>query len=493
MARVQLYQTGNLANQAVGTPGVDPTGETIAEAGRTITEASRDYLKAETAKLKIANNIQAEVEKIKFENAIYEDIESRKQDVGNINNPYGLAESVYGSTEAGIQSYAKNISDPRVKQIFLEKTSVLPGQVQRSTQEWASRQTVTNAFVNVKEGIDAIGQQAAKMTDQNGFLGSLAQVDALITNAIPVIGVDKSYELRKYAKGQIAENFIYSKIDQSPETIKAYLNNGVFNGVLDEKEQSSVLRTAESIAKRNKRLQDDAIYAGVSVDGQQVAQKIYQGTASLTDVNNYIYGLKAKGVRPNSKEMQTALKMREDVIDRGGLEYASTDTYEALNIIEARMSAIEKKGKGDKASYRLKNSTLNELTEIQNELYVNGVYLSKATYDKYQQRINAAWAKHVSNNPYAKKPLKIFGMETPFKTREALDEYNNALKQGYEYLDQVYSGNKKMANMAKAEFSFQFNSTYDLYRNEAKARGVKWDVNNVYRSAISRAKILVGD
>ena len=84
-------------------------------------------------------------------------------------------------------------------------------------------------------------------------------------------------------------------------------------------------------------------------------------------------------------------------------------------------------------------------------------------------------------------------METPFKTREALDEYNNALKQGYEYLDQVYSGNKKMANMAKAEFSFQFNSTYDLYRNEAKARGVKWDVNNVYRSAISRAKILVGD
>lgn len=94
MVKVGLYEARGLAKQAVGTPGIDKTGAIVENFGGDLLKATDDYIRAENAKIKIADNILAETEKIKWENELFNQVEQAKQDPDNINNPMGLADSI---------------------------------------------------------------------------------------------------------------------------------------------------------------------------------------------------------------------------------------------------------------------------------------------------------------------------------------------------------------------------------------------------------------
>lgn len=95
--------------------------------------------------------------------------------------------------------------------MFLQKSVSTIDQAQTAMRRWASDQITTNAFISVKEGIDAIRMQAGKMKDPAGFNGLMSQGEALIVNAAPVIGAGNAYKLRTEMRKGIAEDFIYSK------------------------------------------------------------------------------------------------------------------------------------------------------------------------------------------------------------------------------------------------------------------------------------------
>lgn len=459
MVRVGLYEARGLAKQAVGTPGIDKTGDIIQSTGQDILSETQRYIQAENAKIKIADNILAETEKIKWENELFNQVEQAKQDPNNINNPYGLADSIFNTAQSSAQSYAKNISNPRARELFLEKSASTVGQAQSAVRKWASDQTVTNAFISVKEGVDAIQSQAAKVKDKAGFQGILSQGEALITNSAPVIGTENAYRLRQELRKGAAENFIYSKIDSAPATVKAYLDSGMFEGIYDEKDKAMIRHTADSIIKRN-TVQKKAAAAVQSTNNYQTLLNMaYSGNIPLKQINDEIRRARLSGVRRDSKQMRNLMRMRDAVIQHGGYKYATSDSIAALDKIDAAFGLITNSGTKKDPEYKLKNATLNQLQEMQDILDENGIFLTESTLKKKYQILNDAWENHVSGNPHVSKKIGIF------QTKGfPVDEYNKGLLAGYKYIDTNYKGERR--NQAKRVFSQTYNKYYDYERKQ---------------------------
>lgn len=459
MVKVGLYEARGLAKQAVGTPGIDKTGAIVENFGGDLLKATDNYIQAENAKIKIANNILAETEKIKWENELFNQVEQAKQDPNNINNPMGLADSIFNTAQNSASSYAKTISNPRAREMFLQKSVSTIDQAQTAMRRWASDQITTNAFISVKEGIDAIRMQAGKMKDPAGFNGLMSQGEALIVNAAPVIGAGNAYKLRTEMRKGIAEDFIYSKIDSSPNTVKAYLQSGMFDGIYDEKEKLRIEKTADSLIKRNE-VKQKAATAVQATDGYQtLLNKAYSGNISLMEVNSEIRRARINGVRKDSKQMQNLIRLRDAVVSTGGYRYATSDSLGAINQIDKVFGLIENTGTSKDPNYKLKNATLNQLQEMQDILDENSIYLTESTLKKKYEVLNQAWENHVKNNQYVSKKIGIF------QTKGfPVDEYNTGLRDGYKYCNTNYKGDR--ANQAKRIFSQTYNLYYDYERKQ---------------------------
>jgi len=497
MAKIDLYNARGLAKQAVGTPGVDTTGEEITQLGSSITKATNQYIAAETEKLRIANNIQGEVEKLKFENELYNKFEQDKQNVDNINNPYGLADSSYSTAETMAQDYAKGISNPYVREVFQQKASLIPGQAQKQMTQWAGKQTTTNALVSVKEGMDGIISQASKMQDLNGYMGSLAQGEALITNAMPVIGVDNAYQLRQQLRKGAAESFLYPKMDNSPGTVKAYIESGKFDDIFDGKDKAQLLHTCDTIEKRNVKQQQSASRASSLASGQAVMAKLHGGQATLSDVNSYIYELQQQGVTNNSKSMKNAIAMRKALIENGNVGYAATNRAQATDMLDNRFSILSNKESKTKVTW-------DELDDLQDMLYTNGTLLTQATYRSYQNKINEAATDLVKRNPYAKAATKALSYSENPKTGQFDNQKpksqnlkmgntirDEAVRTGYQYIESELKkrgANKEQLNTAKGRFRTIFDQSYEgAYEKSMRQRGV-WDIVT-YRDWAARQTI----
>lgn len=495
MARINLYNANSLANQAVGTPGVDPTGETLMNIGSTITNATNTYIKAEAEKLDIANNIQAEVEKIKYESELYRTIEEQKQIKENIDNPYDYADTVYSTAELAAEEYAKGITNPQVRQRFEQKVATIPASAQKSATKWASDQTVTNTFVSVKEGLDHITMQAKNMTDLNGFNGCLAQGEALIANSVGVLGPEKAYALRQQMRKDIAENFIYSKIEMAPSTVKSYLESGNFDGIYDEKEKLSISKTCETIGKRNIAQQEGASHASTLAYGQNIMSSLSSGKATLSDVNGYINQLKSNGVSSNSKAMKTALAMRKTLIEKGGIKYAATNQSDALFKVETAFSSLPPIGKeSDRENIKWgKDVTWEKINDLQDVLFNNAAMLTSSTYKAKQDILNNYALRLEENNPYAAAATKalsyhedpVTGKQTKRPKAQDLGLGSNireeAVRMGNERLStELKKRGKSQQEILRAQAKFRtvFDRNYEAAYEKAirRYKGAPWDV-----------------
>ena len=248
MGKVQLYERRSLDSSLVGTPGVSNAGNDIMAMGEEVAQLTQQKIKIENEKIAIADNIEAEKYRIQYENELYKRNEKAKQD--NVNNPYAVADTAYEMGLAYADEVASGIGNPRVKEKFLSKAQKSAEQVQDKSREWASRTTAENAFVNTGESLELLTAQAGVIKDTSDLEGLLDSAERLAFNSAGVIGVERAHKLYETAKKSIYENFAYSNIDRNPHSVKALVDSGMFDGVLDEKEQLSLKSSADALARK---------------------------------------------------------------------------------------------------------------------------------------------------------------------------------------------------------------------------------------------------
>lgn len=407
-----LYSRGSLASGAVGVPNVADPSKYLYAAGQDMLQASETFFKAEAAKRKIAEDIAAEKYKIQWEHEYFTELEKQKQQ--SQEDPYGLVDRAYGIGEKSISSFANGISNPKVRDAFNKKAVTSLGSAQTMIRNWASNQTVDNAYSDTEQALATLYQQAGAMTTPEEFGMLRNQGESLINSAVPVIGIEGADKLRKEMGKQMAENFIYAKIDSNPWVIKKYVDSGMFNDIYDEKEQYTIRHTADLIAKRNEQEQKEAAAAKAGRDFQNLVDKVVKGELTLFEINNMIDDEKRVGGKGKGQRLANLQLLRETAIRTERYPNARVSSADALQAVRDSFSVVTRKTKKEtkdgvttktgKDEYFIKGGvTFEQLHQIQDTLDSNAIYLTDKTRATQYQIMDQLWDDYLEGNKYHKK------------------------------------------------------------------------------------------
>lgn len=368
MGKVQLYERRSLDSSLVGTPEVSNAGNDIMAIGEEVAQLTQQKIKIENAKIAIADNIEAEKYRIQYENELYKRNEKAKQD--NVNNPYAVADTAYEMGLAYADEVASSIGNPRVKEKFLSKAQKSAEQVQDKSREWASRTTAENAFVNTGESLELLTAQAGVIKDTSDLEGLLDSAERLAFNSAGVIGVERAHKLYETAKKSIYENFAYSNIDRNPHSVKALVDSGMFDGVLDEKEQLSLKSSADALA-RKRELEVQRQNKSARIDTISVLyDKEAQGKLTLAEVNNAIIAFQNSGAGVG--EIKSLLAIKKSLLHGNGGGGGKPGKSKYRNKEEATIALTERylqvfTDVGVKGEV-YEDAALSDLSELQNDI-----------------------------------------------------------------------------------------------------------------------------
>lgn len=473
MAKIKLYNANNIVSTAVGTPGVNNLGSSLQDLAQNAQAATKKKIMAENAKIKIADNMEAEKNKIQWENNFYNNIEEQKKQKINLDDPYGLADTVLDQGQQSVEEYAQNITNPRVRDMFLQKSQSTIASAQKSMRNWASDQTTTNSFLSIQDSLAGMYIQAEKVGNIGGYNGLLSQGEAMIANAAPVIGLENAAKLRKQMRNEITKNFIYSQVDSAPGTVKKYIFGGVFDGALDAEDKRNLIHSVDALMKRNETQQKTASALGTHVLVNEMRFAEAEGTLTLKQVDNAILQAKNNGARQKDIDKLYSWKRRflEEGTTPSGTLYPKNDTPSAVNRITDDLGYITGFTQAGKVSAKGikvdKETTLNRLQKSQDLLDENRENLSKKSAEKFQNIINHGWMVYTDKNKYASKYSKILG-----RHGYNMNEFNQGLTALQTNADKMYQV-KTDRQRAKALSIQYYNKYYDTARkmkgfNQAK-------------------------
>ena len=461
-----LYQRGSLASGAVGVPDVADPSKYMYAAGEELLKAGETYFKAEAAKRKISEDIAAEKYKIQWEHEYFKELENQKQ--LSQEDPYGLADKTFSMGEESISSFAKNIKNPRVRDAFNKKTTASLGSAQQMMRDWASNQTVANAYRDVEDSLATLYQQAGNMNNPEQFGMLRNQAESLIYNATPIIGTKGAEKMKKEMGKQMGENFIYAKIDDNPAAVKGFVNSGMFDDIFDEKEKYAILNTADLIAKRNQREREEAAEARAGKEFQVLVDKAVTGELTLLEINRLIDREKTIKGKGTAQRLANLKMLREKAIASGQYEKARLIPSEARQEVDNLFAPVKEtnrrkseKGKTTRTGetdYNLKGATFEQLLEMQRTLDYNAVELTTEHRKKRYETMEQLWDDYfdsTGNRYHVKNEKKL-----PYD----IYQYNVGLNDIYEYIDKTVPA-KERENWKK-QIAEGYSKRYEKYVRE---------------------------
>lgn len=458
-----LYSRGSLASGAVGVPDVADPSKYLYATGQDMLQASETFFKAEATKRKIAEDIAAEKYKIQWEHEYYTELEKQKQQ--SQEDPYGLADKAYGMGEKSISFFANNISNPKVRDAFNKKAVSSLGSAQTMVRNWASKQTVDNAYSDTEQALATLYQQAGVMTTPEEFGMLRNQGESLINSAVPIIGIEGADKLRKEMGKQMAENFIYAKIDNNPWTVKKYVDSGMFDDIYDEKELHSINDTARQIIKRNEQEQKEAAEAKAGRDFQILVDKALSGELSLLEINRMIDRERAIKGKGTGQRLSNYMRLKEVAIGTGLYENAQLIPAEAKREVDKIFAPVKettkrksKEGKTSKTGeidYSLKGATYERLVKMQKTLDYNATALTTEFRKMKYETMEQLWDDYFEStgNRYHVKSEKNRSYDIYL--------YNDGLNSVYNYIDKTVPSKER--DNWKKQVAEEYSKRYEGY------------------------------
>jgi hypothetical protein len=480
MARIQLYDR-NIPSALVGTPGVTRAGSELMSISQDIASLTADQIKLDAAKIEIADNIEAEKYRIEFENQYYQKMEDAKQE--GIQNPYGVADQAYSIGSDYASDMAQEISNPRVRDIFLGKAQNSLESYQGKIRGWASKTTTDNAYINLSNSMELLETQAGSIKNASDLEGLVNSAEELAFNSAAVVGVERANKVFEATRKGIYENFAYSNIDANPNAVKVMVDKGVFNGVLDEKEQLSLKNSADSlIRKREAEIKRQNASAHIDTIAT-LYEKEMQGTLTLKEVDTAIAAFKQTGAGiGNLKSLYSIKKslLGDDGSSssgsgrrsggsgggsRGGRGASTKVSYREqvdtmVDISNKYLAIFDKTGAGGTIKKKAAGYvTLGDLSKLQNEIVsaVEAKKLDKATGNAMIKNIiRGKQALSGTNRSVTSRP--------GFFKRETKDVpiaiYNEGMRSIYSWADRNIP-NANLRNEFKYEALTSFAMQYD--------------------------------
>lgn len=354
--RIPLYNRGALARESGGDVNVPDTAgdftrvsnmlfntaeQNIAADNRRYAQLEAARLKAEKEKRAMSDDIAAERALLDWENSAYQALEQQKQQ--NFANPWSVYDGIDGRINESIDSYASQIANPDVADKFRKRAATSTRAIQNNVRTWATNQDSQNIMTNLQSGLESLYTRAGNAASLNEVAGLISQSDSFTLNAASAIGPEQAKKMADSARRQIAENFIYSRIDNSPNEIASYINGGVFDGIFDDKEQHTILGNAQRIIEKRQREADDAAEALSNWALNDTLIKARTGALSLQDINKMIAAEKRMGGKGTDKRMAVYKRAREAILSSGRYPYAKTSQNEALVAINEAFSDVTRK------------------------------------------------------------------------------------------------------------------------------------------------------
>lgn len=477
MARIQLYDR-NLPSALVGTPGVTRAGSELMSISQDIASLTADQKKLDAAKIEIADNIEAEKYRIEFENQYYQKMENAKQE--GIQNPYGVVDQAYNIGSSYASDMAQEISNLRVRDMFLGKAQKSLESYQGKIRDWASKTTTDNAYINLSNSMELLETQAGSIKNASDLEGLVASAEELAFNSAGVVGIDKANKVFEATRKGIYGNFAYSNIDANPNAVKVMVDKGVFNGVLDEKEQLSLKNSADSlIRKREAEIKRQNASAHIDTIAT-LYEKEMQGTLTLKEVDNAIATFKQTGAGVGNLKSLYSIKKsllgddggsssgsgrRSSGRSGGGRGTSTKVSYREqvdtmVDISNKYLAIFDKTGAGGTIKKKAAGYvTLGDLSKLQNEIVsaVEAKRLDKATGNAMIKNIiRGKQALSGTNRSVTSRP-GFFKKETK---DVPIAIYNEGMRSIYSWADRNIP-NANLRNEFKYEALTSFAMQYD--------------------------------
>ena len=310
MGKVNLYERQSLDSSLVGTPGIMTAGNDLMDMAGDAAKLTQQGIALQTAKIEVADNIEAEKHRIGFENELYKQSEDAKQK--SINNPYDFSDGAYDMGMSLASKTASQITNPRVRDKFLEKSQSSIESFQNQAKTWAEKTTADNAYINLSDSMDSIESQAGQIRNVTDIVGLVNSAKRLAVQSATVVGVERANKVFEATQKGIYQNFAYSRIDNAPGTIKQLVDSGVFNGVMDEKEQLALKNTATGLIRKRElevqRANRSAHISSIST----LYDKEANGTLTVAEVNNAISQFQRSGAGVG--EIKSLLAIKKSLI-----------------------------------------------------------------------------------------------------------------------------------------------------------------------------------
>lgn len=478
MGKIRLYERQRLASSAVGTPGVSDAGDDIVRMGDREAALVAEQVKIEAAKIEIADNIEAEKYRIQFENQYYQNLEKSKQD--NISNPFSVPQNAYEQGTSLASSMSQEIANPRVKEMFLSKAQKSVESFQPKLRDWASRTTTENAFVSLSDSMEALEAQAGQIRNASDIPDLVNSAEQLALNSATVVGVERANRVFEATRKGIYENFAYSTIDQNPQAVKTMVDRGVFNGVLDEKEQLQLKKSADSLIKKREseiKLQNRSSHLDTVA---ALYEKEAAGSLTLKEVDNAIATFKRTGA--GLGDLRSLYSIRKSLLGGGtsstsggrGSSSLQSQAETFVNLTDEYLSIFDKTGANASimatpATY----VTIDDLNKLQNKIIsaADNKQIPKSSARAMLQNITRGKKQLMSNSRSVTSDIGLRGALTQGRlsgktTKEVpVAVYNQAMRNVGDWANKNIS-DPKLRNEFKYEAVTSFVMQYDDVKNK---------------------------
>lgn len=494
MGRIRLYDRQKLASAAVGTPGVTDTGDELIRMSNRQAELTAQQIKIDAAKIEIADNLEAEKYRINFENEYYKKIEQIKQD--NMSDPFAVPNKAFDDGNTLVSDMAQQIQNPRVQEKFKAKAQESIKTYEGKIRTWASRTVTENAYVNLADSMQALETQGGLVASPTDLTGLVSSAEKLALNSATAIGVEKANKLFEQTRKGIYENYAYSALDKDPAVVKTMVDKGVFNGILDEKEQLSLKRSADSLIRKR----ENEIKIGNRVGHIDTISALYDkeanGSLTLKEVDDAIAAFKRTGA--GITDLRSLYAIRRSLLggdtsggsggSKGGKGRASyqNQAETLVSITDEYLKIFDKVGASGKIMETPSTYiTLGDLSNLQNKIItaVSQKRLDKSTGNAMLKGISAGKAmlagtsRSVTSDVGLRAGLaqgRIGGKTTK---QVPIAVYNQAMRTINTWADRNIP-DAKLRNEFKYEALTSFSMQYD------EAKGAKGFNMNAYTNQI---------
>lgn len=275
MPKIPVYEQGQLASSAVGTPGVDTSGTqlfgTIAQAAGGITD--------ELARTIQANNVEAARKKreadelAKAQKKILDDIDvanhESKLDL-QLGDEEGKVKAEKQSDPAGsgalftqrgtdiMDKYLDGITDENVKNRVKLGTIKSINARANAMNGWTLTQRTANAQAGIESTLAEYVNRAGNLTTAQEVGQTWEKIEALRGPGTLAFGA-KTDEIIRRAKTDVAEQYVNGLMIRDHNAVRPVLESGAFDSALNAEKRRQLIEKAGLLAKaeeQDMRIQD---------------------------------------------------------------------------------------------------------------------------------------------------------------------------------------------------------------------------------------------